>query len=120
MLQLSLGSTGRTKPFLLVGGGINFVRTSRRTFALDKNLEYIYSNLPSIYIRSDRFSIDATGGFGMDCALTRSATVSFWYSLRYWQPVRYGIEDDFPYSAQPYHETFFSNHFDLVLLFDFR
>jgi hypothetical protein len=120
VLQLSLGATGRTRPFLLLGGGINFVRVSKRTFTLDKSLEIIYSNLPWIYIRSDRFSISATGGFGMDCALSRSATMSFWYALRYWQPVRYGIEDGFLYSAQPYHETFFSNHFNLVLLFDFR
>jgi hypothetical protein len=120
MLQLPLGFTGRTKPFFLIGGGINFVRTKKRTFTFDKSLEIIYTYIPEIYLRSDRFSINVTGGFGMDCALTRNATVSFWYALRYWQPVRYGIEDDFLYSAQQYHETFFSNHFNAALLFDFR
>jgi hypothetical protein len=120
LLQLPLLFSGRTRPFLLLGGGVNYTITRKRTFALDKSIEFIYSDLPWIYVRSGYFSLHAAAGFGLDYALTRSAMIGIWYAFRYWQPVRYEIEEDFPLSAQKYHETFFSHNFHLTLLFDVR
>jgi hypothetical protein len=119
-LQFPLSLTGRMRPFLLLGGGVNYTIARKRTYALDKSIEFIYFDLPWIYVRSGYFSMHAAAGFGLDYALTRSAMISMWYTLRYWQPVRYEIEQDFPLSAQQYHETFRSHQFHLTLLFDVR
>ncbi len=118
-LQFPLSTAGRTRPYLLAGGGINYVYTKNRTYFLDNGMQVIWTDLPS-YIRSGCFSIYATAGVGVDYALTRSAMVSIWYSFMYGQPVRYELKDNFPLSAQKYHETFFSNRFHATLLFDFR
>jgi hypothetical protein len=118
-MQLPLALTGRTRPFILIGGGFNYLYIRERTFFLDNGQEIIWIDLPP-YIRSGAYSVSGSAGFGFDYTLTRSATISLWYSFRYWQPVHYGIKENFPKDDQPYHENFFSNRFQLALLFDIR
>jgi hypothetical protein len=120
VLQFPVSLSPRTKPFFLVGGGVNYTLMRKRTFALDKSTEYDYYDLPLLYIRSGAFSFHPAAGFGLDHALSRGATVSLWYEARYLQPVRYGIKEDFLLDAQRYHETFLCHHFHLALLFGIR
>jgi hypothetical protein len=116
VLQFPLSLSGRTRPFLLIGGGVNYMMTRKRTFALDNSIEYVYNDLPLIYIKSGSFSAHAAAGLGFDYALNRTTMISLWYEFRYWQPVRYQVEEDFPLSAQPYHETFLNHYLYLSLL----
>ena len=118
-LQFPLTMTGRTRPFVLLGGGVNYLYVREHTYYLDNSGEVIWIDLPP-YVRSGTFSLSASAGFGFDYALARSALISLWYSFRYWQPVSYGVREDFPLQEQPYHETFFTNRFHLALLFDVR
>jgi hypothetical protein len=120
VLQFPLSLTGRSRPFFLIGGGVDYMVTRKRTFALDKSTEYDYYDLPLLYIRSGCVSFHPAAGLGLDYALSRSVTISLWYVLRYWQPVRYEIEDDFLLGAQRYHETFLGHNFHLALLFGLR
>jgi hypothetical protein len=119
-LQFPLSQTERVKPFLVLGGGLDYVYAKKSTEAIDKSHEWYYENLPWMYVRSGRFSGHTAVGFGLDYAVSRGALVSLGYSFRYSQPVRYGLQEDFPLQEQNYRETFFSNLFQLALLFDFR
>jgi hypothetical protein len=118
-LHFPLYFTGRTRPFVLIGGGVHYVYVREHTYFLEGGQEVVWIDLPP-YVRSGVFSASLCAGAGFDYALSRSAMVSLWYSLRYWQPVRFGVEEDFPLFKQRYHETFFSNRFLVALLFDLR
>ncbi len=118
-LHFPLAMAGRTRPFVLIGGGINYLYVREHTYYLHNGGEVVWIDLPP-YVRSGTFSVNAAGGFGFDYALARNAMISLWYSFRYWQPVSYGIREDFLLQEQKYHETFFSNRFSLALLFDLR
>jgi hypothetical protein len=118
-LQFPLTITGRTRPYVLLGGGVNYLYVREHTYFLDNGQEVIWIDLPT-YVRSGFFSVSGSAGFGFDYALARSATISLWYLFRYWRPVSYGVREDFPLQEQKYHETFFTSRFHLVLLFDLR
>jgi hypothetical protein len=119
-LHVPLLTAGRVRPFILLGAGLNFLHTAIRTFNLDKSKEIEYTDRRWLYVRSNRFSIHAAAGLGTDAALSRSLTISLWYSLRYVQPLGYGIVDDFPLSAQEYHESWLGNCLHLSILFAIR
>jgi hypothetical protein len=120
VLEFPLSVSVRTKPFFLIGGGVHYTLTRKRTFALDKSTEYDYYDLPLLYIRSGAISFYPAAGFGFDHTVNRSATVSLWYEARYVQPVRFDIQEGFLLGSQPYHETFLCHHFHLALLFGIR
>ena len=108
----------RLRPFLTVGGGLNYLYINERTYTLDGSTEIVWIDQP--YIKEGRFSADGGAGFGFDFLLTRDATMCLSYSFRYWQPVRYGIQQDFPRTAQPYHEDFRTHKVTLSLLLEFK
>jgi hypothetical protein len=107
----------RLRPFLSIGGGLNYLYVNERTYALDGSVEYDFTDQP--YIKEGRFSADGGAGLGFDCMLTRDATMCLSYSFRYWQPVRYVIWRNFPL-GQPYHEVFFTHKVAVALLLEFK
>jgi hypothetical protein len=119
-VQLPLTGSGRVRPFLLLGSGVEYTVAEKRTFNLPGDTELVYYELPILYIRSNRVSLSGAAGFGLDWALARAVKISAWYAFRYCRPVRYQIREQFLLSALDYHETFFSHQIHLAALFDVR
>jgi hypothetical protein len=105
------------RPYLMAGGGINFLYLKEHTYFLGDG-EVLFTNQP--YVEQSRFSFDGAAGLGFDWSVTRNATLGVSYSLRYWRPVRYVIRRDFPLNGQNYHETFLSHKLSVALLLEFK
>ena len=69
-------------------------------------------------MRPPRRNFDVMAGFGLDILISRSIAICLSYSFRYWQPIKGSIEDDFPLTALPYHETFYSHEIQATMLFE--
>jgi hypothetical protein len=118
--QLPLTTSGRVRPFILLGAGVDYSSAEKRTFNLSNDTEMVFTQLPIIYVRSNGVSLSGATGFGFDWAFSRIVNISAWYILRYWQPVRYEIREQFLLRSLEYHETFLGHQLHLAVLFDIR
>jgi hypothetical protein len=104
------------RPYISIGGGINYTYINERTYTLDNSMEILWEGKP--YIKKGCFSASAMTGAGFDLNFSRNLTINIAYSLQYWQPVNYDIQQDFLLKAQKYHEIFYSHKISLAILFE--
>ena len=114
-LQFYAPRTDRVLPFVRVGGGLNFVTGAEQMFVLNSDTLVVGMEPETIY--TSRLNFDIMAGFGLDLLVTRSIIICLSYSFRYWQPVLGSIQDDFPLTALPYREIFYSHGIQATALF---
>jgi hypothetical protein len=117
-IQFPFAKIEGVQPYFLLGGGLNYIYITEHTYFIDDKREVLYTGLA--YVNAGCFSLSASAGLGFDWAMTDAIFLNFWYSFRYWQPVRYNIREDFLLDDMPYRETFYSNRFHLTLLFNIK
>jgi hypothetical protein len=102
--------------FLIAGAGIHAARV-RETEVLLDDPKTIVDKDP--YVEDDHLALSASvnGGLGFEIIVSPIFGVAFSYSLRYWNPVRYGATRDlFPDHQIDYSERFLSHEFTFVVL----
>lgn len=115
-LQFCALLTGRIMPFVRLGGGLNFVSGSEQMFVL--NSDTLVTGMDPHIVYKNHWNFDVMAGFGLDLLVSRSLTICISYSFRYWQPMKGSIQDDFPLTALPYHEIFYSHGIQAAMLFE--
>jgi hypothetical protein len=102
--------------FLIAGAGIHAARVRETELLLD-DPSIIVDNDP--YVEDDHWALSASvnAGLGFEIIVSPVFGVAFSYSLRYWNPVRYGATRDlFPDHPVDYSERFLSHEFAFVVL----
>jgi hypothetical protein len=114
-LQFYAPKTDRVLPFVRVGGGLNYVSGVEQMFVL--NSDTLVEGMDPEIVYKNSLTFDVMAGFGFDLLVTRSIIICLSYSFRYWQPVLGSIQDDFPLTALPYREIFYSHGIQATALF---
>jgi opacity protein-like surface antigen len=115
-LQFCAPMTDRTLPFVRLGGGLNYVSGAEQMSVL--NSDTLVTGMDPQTVYKSPWNFDVMAGFGLDILISRSMAICLSYSFRYWQPIKGSIEDDFPLTALPYHETFYSHGIQATMLFE--
>ena len=114
-LQYTFPRQDNIFPYICAGTGLNYVATREHTYLNNSSTEIQWEDIP--YVSSDNISISVAGGAGFDISLSPTLLLNVSYLFRYWHPVSYEDKLDFPLSTVDYHEVFYSNVFQVNLVF---
>jgi hypothetical protein len=102
--------------FLIAGAGAHAARVRETETLLDDPTIIVDKDY---YVEDDHWALSASvnAGLGFEIIVSPVFGVAFSYSLRYWNPVRYGTTRDlFPDHPVDYSERFLSHEISFVVL----
>ena len=107
--------TNRLSPFVLLGGGLNYMHMEERTVLPDDPSQEILVNYAAANVK--RWSPSLNLGAGFDSRLTRQIGLSVAYAYCLWKPVKYLDASDMPLKPIEHEERFYTHRFQVKFLF---
>jgi hypothetical protein len=102
--------------FLLGGGGIHVARYREFEELTDGSKTKVIGDP---YVEGGHVTVSASvhGGIGFEIIVSPLFGLAFTYTLRYWNPISYGMTRDlFPMESIAYHERYFTHEFCIMVL----
>jgi hypothetical protein len=117
-IQITIPAPEKVSPYIALGGGFDFVRTSEHFYALaDPAQEIRFSDFGTSTYK--RWCGHLEAGFGFDFLINPDFGISLGYLFKYWVPVAFDYSRDTPLQTIPYKERFFTHALVVKLLFSF-
>lgn len=117
-LQLIRPKGARFFPFVLCGGGINYIHLKESTvYANDPSEQVNLTNYDALDLK--HWAPHIHFGAGCDILFSRTTGINFTYTYRIWRPIHYLDGYDLPLDPVEYKENFLSHTFQIKLLFNF-
>ena len=107
--------TNRLSPYVLLGGGLNYMHMEERTVLPNDPSQEVSVNYAAANVK--RWCPGLNLGAGFDRRLTRQIGLSVAYAYCLWKPVKYLDASDMPLKPVEHEERFYTHRIQVKFLF---